>query len=127
MMALDAAVKYKGYALEGEYYARWLDPLQYEGILPRDDFFDQGYSLQASAMVIPKTLQLYASGSQIFGQYGDPWDLALGLNYFPLQRRDLRVNVMGLWVKNSPVGYTAYPIPVGGNGFTFVTDFSLAF
>lgn len=127
MMALDAAVKYKGYALEGEYYARWLDPLQYEGILPRDDFFDQGYSLQASAMVIPKTLQLYASGSQIFGQYGDPWDLALGLNYFPLQRRDLRVNVMGLWVKNSPVGYTAYPIPAGGNGFTFVTDLSLAF
>ncbi|WP_293399184.1 hypothetical protein [Phenylobacterium sp.] len=127
MMALDAAFKYKGFALEGEYYARWLDPLKVEGVLPRDDFFDQGYSLQASAMVIPKTLMLYASGSQIFGQYGDPWDLALGLNYFPFQRRDLRVNMMGLWVKNSPVGYTAYPIPVGGNGFTFVTDFSLAF
>jgi hypothetical protein len=127
MMALDAAFKYKGYALEGEYYARWLDPLHYEGVLPRDDFFDQGFTLQASAMVIPKTLQLYASGSKIFGQYGDPYDLALGLNYFPLQRRDLRLNVMGLWVKNSPVGYTAYPIPVGGNGFTFLTDFSLAF
>ena len=127
MMALNAAFKYQGYALEGEYYARWLDPLQFEGVLPRDDFFDQGFSLQASAMVIPKTLQLYASGSMIFGQFGDPYDIALGLNYFPLQRRDLRLNVMGLWVKNSPVGYTAYPIPVGGNGFTFVTDFSLAF
>ena len=127
MMALAAAFKYKGYALEGEYYARWLDPLKVEGVIPRDDFFDQGYSLQASAMVIPKTLMLYASGSQIFGQYGDPWDLALGLNYYPFQRRDLRVNMMGLWVKNSPVGYTAYPIPAGGNGFTFVTDLSLAF
>ncbi len=127
MMALAAAFKYKGYALEGEYYARWLDPLKVEGVIPRDDFFDQGYSLQASAMVIPKTLMLYASGSQVFGQYGDPWDLALGLNYYPFQRRDLRVNMMGLWVKNSPVGYTAYPIPVGGNGFTFVTDLSLAF
>lgn len=127
MMALNAAFKYNGYALEGEYYARWLKPLQIEGVIPRDDFFDQGYSLQASAMVIPKTLMLYASGSQIFGEYGDPWDLALGVNYFPFQRRDLRVNVMGLWVKNSPVGYTAYPVPVGGNGFTFVTDFSLAF
>lgn len=127
MMALNAAFKYQGYALEGEYYARWLDPLKVEGVIPRDDFFDQGYSLQASAMVIPKTLMLYASGSQIFGQYGDPWDLALGLNYYPFQRRDLRVNMMGLWVKNSPVGYTAYPVPVGGNGFTFVTDLSLAF
>jgi hypothetical protein len=37
------------------------------------------------------------------------------------------VNVTGLWVENSPVGYTAYPVPVGGNGFTFLTDFALAF
>jgi hypothetical protein len=78
-------------------------------------------------MVIPKKLQLYLSGSKIYGEYGDPYDIALGFNYFPFERRDLRVNVMGLWVRNSPVGYTAYPVPVGGNGFTFVSDFSLAF
>jgi hypothetical protein len=34
---------------------------------------------------------------------------------------------MGLYVDGSPVGYTAYPVPVGANGFTFVSDFSLAF
>jgi hypothetical protein len=78
-------------------------------------------------MILPKTLQLYLSGSKIFGEYGDPYDIALGVNYFPFARRDLRVNVMGLWVDRSPVGYTAYPVPVGGTGFTFVTDFSLAF
>jgi hypothetical protein len=127
MTALDAAFKYKGYALEGEYYARWLDPLRIEGTIPRDHFFDQGFTLQASAMPVPKTLQLYVSGSKIFGQYGNPYDIALGLNYFPLHRRDLRLNVMGLWVKNSPVGYTAYPLPVGANGFTLVSDLSLAF
>jgi hypothetical protein len=127
MTAWDAAVKYKGYSLEFEYYARWLDHLQVEGTIPYHDFFDQGFSLQGSAMLMPKTLQFYFSGSQIYGQFGNPYDMALGVNYFPLQRRDLRLNVMGLWVKNSPVGYTAYPVPVGGNGFTFVTDFSLAF
>jgi hypothetical protein len=127
MMALDAAVKYKGYALEFEYYARWLDNFKMDGSVPQDDLFDQGFQVQASAMLIPKTLQFYVSGSKIFGEYGDPYDVAVGINYFPLKRRDLRVNVMGLWVENSPVGYTAYPIPVGGNGFTLVTDFSLAF
>lgn len=127
MTAFDAAFKYKGFALEAEYYARWLDNFKVEGTIPKDKMFDNGLTLQASAMVIPKTLQLYASGSQIWGEYGDPYDLALGFNYFPFQRRDLRVNAMGLWVKNSPVGYTAYPVPVGGNGFTFITDFSLAF
>jgi hypothetical protein len=127
MMALDAAAKYKGFALEFEYYTRWLNNFKVEGLIPVTHLYDTGFQLQASAMLLPKTLQLYLSGSQIYGKYGDPWDVALGLNYFPFERRDLRVNVMGLWVDHSPVGYTAYPLPVGGNGFTFVTDFSLAF
>jgi hypothetical protein len=127
MMALDAAAKYKGFALEFEYYNRWLDAQKIVGVIPRDHFYDTGYTLQASAMIIPKTLQIYLSGSQIFGQYGDPYDIAFGFNYFPLKRRDLRLDVMGLWVSHSPVGYTAYPLPVGGNGFSFVSDFSLAF
>jgi len=127
MMALDAAVKYKGFALELEYYARWLDHFQVEGLVPVTDLYDSGFQLQASAMVIPKTLMVYASGSKIFGKYGDPYDIAVGLNWYPFNRRDLRVNMMGLYVNRSPVGYTAYPVPVGGDGFTFVTDFSLAF
>ena len=127
MMALDAAVKYKGFALEFEYYARWLDHFHVEGFVPVTDLYDSGFQLQASAMLIPKKLMLYASGSKIFGKYGDPYDIAVGFNYYPFARRDLRVNVMGLYVNRSPVGYTAYPIPVGGDGFTLVSDFSLAF
>ena len=34
---------------------------------------DYGYQLQSSAMIVPKTLQGYVSGSQIFGEHGDPW------------------------------------------------------
>lgn len=127
MAALNAAVKYRGYALEAEFYSRWLDNFQTQGTVPVTDLYDSGVQLQASAMVIPKTLMVYLSGSKIFGEYGDPSDVALGVNWYPLQRRDLRVNVMALWVNRSPVGYTAYPVPVGANGFTFVTDFSLAF
>jgi hypothetical protein len=127
MMALNAGAKYRGYALELEYYARWLDNFHTTGVVPVDDLFDSGLSVQASAMVVPKTLQLYLSGSKIFGEYGDPYDVAVGFNYFPFKRRDLRVNVMGLYTDRSPVGYTAYPVPVGAKGFTFVSDFSLAF
>jgi hypothetical protein len=127
MTAWDAAMKYKGYSVEFEYYARWLDQLKVVGTIPFNNFFDQGFTLQASTMLIPKTVQLYFSGSKIYGQFGNPYDAAVGINYFPFKRRDLRVNLMGLYVRNSPVGYTAYPVPVGGNGFTFVGDFSLAF
>ena len=127
MMALDAAVKYKGYSLEAEFYSRWLDNFAIQGIIPFDHLYDDGFTLQASAMLLPKKLQLYISGSKIYGKYGDPYDLAIGLNYFPFPRKDLRVDVMGLYTYHSPVGYTAYPVAVGATGFTFLTDFSLAF
>src|SRR5207342_571001 len=48
MTALDAAVKYQGFALEFEYYARWLDHFKIEGSVPKDHLFDQGFTLQAS-------------------------------------------------------------------------------
>ena len=115
------------FALEFEYYSRLLDRFQVEGIIPVNNLRDTGFSLQASAMILPKKLQFYVSGSQIYGKYGDPYDVAVGLNIFPFSRRDMRINVMGLYTSHSPVGYTAYPVPVGANGFTLVTDFSLAF
>lgn len=127
MLALNAGVKHRGYALELEYYSRWLDNFKIDGVVPVTDLHDTGFQLQASAMLIPKTLMLYLQGSKIYGDYGNPSDIAFGVNYYPFQRRDMRINVMGLWVDRSPVGYTAYPIPVGANGFTFVSDFSLAF
>jgi len=72
-------------------------------------------------------LQAYVSGSKIFGDYGDPWDAALGLNWFPMQRRELRVNVQGLYLDQSPVGYASVPFIVGGDGWVFTTDVMLSF
>ena len=37
-------------------------------------------------------------------------------------RKEFRISTMA-----SPVGYTAYPLTVGAKGFTFITDFLLAF
>lgn len=127
MLDLNAGVKYRGYSLEFEYYARWLDDFSFIGEVPVDSLFDSGFQLQASAMLIPKQLQLYVSGSKIFGEYGDPYDVAVGVNWFPFVRKEFRINAMGLYVNRSPVGYSAYPVPVGGDGFTFITDFSLVF
>ena len=127
MLDLNAGVKYRGYSLEFEYYARWLNDFSVIGEVPVGSLFDSGFQLQASAMLIPKQLQLYVSGSKIFGEYGDPYDVAVGVNWFPFVRKEFRINAMGLYVNRSPVGYSAYPVPVGGDGFTFLTDFSLVF
>jgi hypothetical protein len=127
MAAVNAGMKYRGWSLDGEYYWRWVDDFKATGPMPFDRMFDHGFQLQGSAMLLPESLQAYASGSKIFGQYGDPWDLALGVNWFPMKRRELRVNVQGLYLDDSPVGYASVPFIVGGNGWVFTTDVMLNF
>ena len=57
--------------------------------------------------------------SKIFGEYGDPWDAAFGLTYFPYGRKEVRMNVQALYMDRSAVGYTAVPYVVGGTGWVY--------
>jgi len=127
MAAMNAGFKYRGFSLDGEYYWRTVDDFRATGPLPRNSFVDNGFQLQGSAMLLPKTLQAYVAGSQINGQYGDPWDVSIGANWFPFQRRELRLNTQFLYLDRSPVGNTASPFTVGGNGWVFTTDVMLSF
>jgi hypothetical protein len=127
MAATSAGFKYRGWSLDGEYYWRWVDDFKTVGEIPVDELFDHGFQLQGSTMLVPRTLQAYVSGSQIFGEYGDPWDTAIGLNWFPMKRAELRVNLQGLYLDRSPVGYSSVPFVVGGDGWVFTTDVMLSF
>jgi Protein of unknown function (DUF3011) len=116
MMSIDAGVKYKGLSLEGEYYKRWLTNFTGVNTGGIADITDNGYQLQSSAMAIKDVLQLYLSGSQIFGHYGDASEVRIGENWYFTKQRGLRLNTEFIHVNHSPVGYTAYPMPVGANG-----------
>jgi len=127
MTALDAGVKYRGWSLEGEYYWRWVDDFATEGDIPVSDLFDHGFQLQLGTMLLPGRLQAYLAGSKIFGEYGNPWDLSGGLNWYPNQRRLFRVNSELMYLKDSPVGYASVPFVLGGNGFVFHTNLEMMF
>ncbi len=127
MMSLDAGIKYRGLSLEGEYYRRWLSNFTGRNTGGIADITDQGFQLQSSAMLIPKTLQAYFSGSHIFGEFGDPSEVRAGVNWYFKKERGLRIN--GEWIRlnRSPVGYTAVPYAVGGNGNVFHIDLEMNF
>lgn len=127
MLDFNAGVKWQGFSLEGEYYVRWVGDFNVTGIVPVTSLFDQGYQLQASAMILPRQLQAYVSGSQIFGQYGDPWDVTAGMNWYPFERREMHINAQGIYLHHSPVGGPSYPYIVGGNGWLWNTDFIVTF
>jgi hypothetical protein len=130
MTSFDAGMKYQGFALEAEYFLRWVSDFHTTGVIPVNSLFDHGFQVQVSQMVLPK-FQGYVAGSKIFGQYGDPWDLTVGLNWYPISRkgyeRQLRVNAEVLYMRNSPTGNSTVPLTVGGNGPAFVISTELMF
>jgi hypothetical protein len=71
---------------------------------------------------------VYAGASEIQGdRYGDASELRAGANWYFLKQRGVRLNVEWLHLDNCPVGYTAVPYPVGGNGDVFHLNFEMNF
>lgn len=129
MTSVDAGLKYRGFSLEGEYYWRILDHFRGPGTsgLPFNALHDNGFQIQGSMMLRPDTLQLYAGGSKVYGEYGDPWDFRLGVNWFPWRNQVVRWNFEYLELNRSPVGALSLPYPVGGSGSVFHTNFMVWF
>ena len=122
MLDLDGGLKWKGWSLDAEYYFRWLGDFKVTGDIPVTSLFDHGFQVYASTMLKPDYWQAYLSGGAIFGQYGDPWDFAAGLTYFPFGHKEVRINGQALYTDASAVGYTAIPYQVGGTGWIFTFD-----
>jgi hypothetical protein len=78
-------------------------------------------------MPIQKILQVYLSGAQIFGRFGDASELRAGGSWYFTGQRGLRVNAEFIRLNNCPVGYTAVPYPVGGNGPLFHINLEMNF
>jgi Protein of unknown function (DUF3011) len=127
MTSVDAGIKYRGMALEGEYYRRWLTSFTGVNTGGIPDITDNGYQLQSSALVVKNILQLYLSGAQIFGHYGDASEVRVGENWYFTSQRGLRLNAEFIHVNHSPVGYTAYPMPVGASGPIFHINLEMNF
>lgn len=127
MTSIDGGFKYKGFSLEAEYYWRQLSSFQGVNVGGIADIHDHGFQVQASAMAVPKILQVYTGGSKINGIYGDGSDFRIGLNWYFIQQRGLRFNTEWMHLNHSPVGYTAVPYPVGGNGDVYTAVVEMNF
>jgi hypothetical protein len=127
MASVDGGLKYRGLSLEAEYYWRWLDDFKGTNVQGIANIDDHGYQVQTSAVPVPQILQVYVSGAEIKGHYGNGSEIRAGANVFPLKTRGFRWNTEWLHLNKCPVGYTAVPYPVGGNGNVFHLNFELNF
>lgn len=89
----DIGWKYRGLSISGEYYWRWLTDITGNGPIPgaNRDFFDHGFYAQAGKFVVPGRVELLGRTSQIFGEFGDSAEYAVGFNCFPRQNENWRI------------------------------------
>jgi hypothetical protein len=106
LLTAAAGIKYHGFWLQGEGYARRLDHFVADGKLPVGAVRDYGFYVQAAQMIVPNRFELYAGTSYVFSDYGHPKEFIAGGNYYPWNTRNLRLNVQVLNVDHSPVSST---------------------
>jgi hypothetical protein len=106
LLSAAAGIKYRGFWLQGEGYARKLDHFVADGKLPVGAVRDYGFYVQMAQMIVPNRIELYASTSYVFSNYGRPKEFIVGGNYYPWDTRNLRMNVQVINVDRSPVSST---------------------
>ena len=78
-------------------------------------------------MAVPKTFELYARGSKIFGGYGNPWDARAGGNWYLWKNQTVRWHNELMYLQGCPVGALSLPYVVGGTGVVFNSNFEINF
>ena len=87
--------------------------------------------MQGAFYPIPKKLELYAATSQIFGDkdagFGNSSEYLSGMNYYPFNSRNHRLNLQVIDVNRSPVSSTFGYYVGGQDGTTLSAAFSVFF
>ena len=114
-----------------EYYWRRLNNFVADGALPVREINDTGFYVQAAFFPIKQLLEVYGVTSQIYGDkdagFGNSSEYILGMNYYPFQTRNHRLNVQLMDVNKAPVSSTFGYYVGGQDGWTLATSFSVFF
>jgi len=131
ILSVDAGMKYRGVFLQTEIYHRWLDNFRADGVLPVSSILDRGFYIQAAFYPLPKRVEAYGATSQIFGDkdagFSDASEYLVGMNYYPFNTRDIRLNLQLINVNHSPVSSTFGYYTAGQDGTTYSAAFSVLF
>jgi hypothetical protein len=127
MWAIDGGIKRNGLAVNGQYFMRWLSDFVANGPLPLASTFDHGFELTAGHFVVPKKLQLYGRGSQVFGEFGNSSEYGGGARWYFIPTERMWLNAELIRVENAPYSGAFTPYTTGLNGWVPMVQAVLAF
>jgi hypothetical protein len=116
LWAIDAGLKYRGFAFNTEFAFRWLNNFSADGALPLRSIFDWGLEASLGHFVIRDRVDLYARTSLINGSFVTSAEGGGGFNLYPLHTRQVWLNLEVMGVHRSPYGSVLYVYSAGQSG-----------
>jgi hypothetical protein len=127
MSAIDGGIKWNGFAVNGQYFLRWLDDFVADGPLPLASTFDHGGEISAGYFVKPKKMMPYVRASWVRGQFGNPYEYGAGLKWHYLPTERLWINAEVFRINRSPYSGAFTPYTAGMTGWVPMVQALLAF
>jgi hypothetical protein len=127
LWAIDAGIKYRGLALNAEFYQRWINHFQADGPLPITSMYDWGFEVSLGYFVFRSQLETYGRTSFIHGPFRTAVEAAPGFNWYPFGTRNVWLSSELVWIKNSPYTSSLYVYSSGQTGFLIPVQFLLRF
>ena len=122
LATVDAGWKYKGVALNFEYYWRLLDDFVGTGSFNQQSLFDQGGLAYMSFCLVPRKYELYGRSSAVTGVYGTGQEYGGGFNWYLKKSRQSKLTFEALYYNRSPADNTLYPYRAGFSGTAIQTQ-----
>jgi hypothetical protein len=124
---IDWFAKWKGWSLSTEVFFRWIQDLGGLGDLPHSDLFQRGFYVEGGKFLIEKRLDLNGRYSQISGLAGNSSEYAIGGNWYPLGKPQMKLSWDITWLDGSALNNTTSDILAGDDGILFRTQFQAEF
>lgn len=131
LATFDAAFKYRGFALNGEIFRRWLREIAPTGAAPtgfpertQDDW---GLYVDAGFFLVEKHLEPVVRYSAVYGEQKKSYEYACGLNWYIDGTHTNKLTLEGGWYDGQPVTNSGANYRVGDDGFRVMVQWQLGF
>ncbi|NND95744.1 MAG: porin [Pirellulaceae bacterium] len=124
---VDAAIKWNGWSMNAEYFARWIEQIEGDGPVPTTDLFQHGHYVEGGYFLVPKRFDVNGRYSQVGGEFGTRSEYAIGCNWYPLAKQAIKLSFDVTTLDGSPLQNTASNILAGDDGTLYRSQFQAEF
>lgn len=126
LWAIDAGLKYRGLAINLEFYMRWLNHFEADGPLPINSMFDWGFDSSVGYFLM-KSFEVFGRSSLIKGPYATAVEGSLGAAWYPFGTRQVWFDAEVAYVSKCPYAGGYYMYSVGQTGIVVPVQFLVRF